>query len=266
MLSDHRTAGGVRPSPIFFALLATTVGAGYLTTLDIPQPRLAVFVFVISAWVLSVVFHEFAHAYLAWRGGDTSVVRRGYLTLDPRHYAHPVLSIGLPVLFMLLGGIGLPGGAVVLNRGALSDGRATLVALAGPLTNLGIGAACLIALDRNLAGLADQTYLSAAVGFLGFLQITVFLLNILPVPGLDGYAAIEPALPPQTRELMRPVARYGVLLMVVFIFYVEPVSAVFWDVVLLLTGLFGVEIEQWRCGFHLFRFWDGGLPPTCSGS
>ncbi len=267
MLSRQRADQVVRPSPIFFAILAVTAAAGWLTTvadtgLD-RSPRIAVFVFVLGAWTLSVIFHEFAHAFLAWQGGDRTVVQRGYLTLDPRRYTHPVLSFALPVVFILLGGIGLPGGAVLLNRGILSDARASLVALAGPLTNLTIGCGCLAVLGFDVIDSATQPYLGAAVGFFGFLQIAVFVLNMLPIPGFDGYAAIEPTLSPSTQQLMRPVARYGALIAILVIWRVEPVGDAFWTAVTFFTELFGVELDQWRCGYWQFRFWESDIPTAC---
>jgi len=56
---------------------------------------------------------------LAYSGGDRAVAQRGYLTLNPLKYTHPVLSIVLPLIFVILGGIGLPGGAVWVNHGAI---------------------------------------------------------------------------------------------------------------------------------------------------
>ena len=64
---------------------------------------------------MSLCLHEFAHAYAAYRAGDRSVEAAGYLTLNPFKYAHPLLSIVLPLLFIVQGGIGLPGGAVYLH-------------------------------------------------------------------------------------------------------------------------------------------------------
>ena len=263
MLSQQRAEPGVRPSPIFFAIVALTAVAGWLTTADIGLPRVAVFVFVGGAWTLSVIFHEFAHAFLAWRGGDRSVPQRGYLSLDPRKYTHPILSFGLPLLFILLGGIGLPGGAVLINRGALSDARASIVALAGPATNLVFGFISLAIVGFDVIDGSTQPYLASAVGFFGFLQIAVFVLNMLPVPGFDGFAAIEPALSQSTRELMRPVARYGALIAILAIWRVEPVADAFWTAVTFITEFFGVEFDQWRCGYWQFRFWDANLPTQC---
>ncbi len=254
---------GVRPSPIFVIILVVTAVAGWVTTVDTELPRLAVFAFVAGAWTLSVIFHEFAHAFLAWRGGDRSVVQRGYLTLDPRRYTHPILSFGLPLLFILLGGIGLPGGAVLLNRSVLSDGRASIVALAGPATNLVLGCASLALIGFDVVDASTQPYLSSAIGFFGFLQIAVFVLNILPIPGFDGYAAIEPRLSPSTQQLLKPVATYGPLVAILAIWRIEPVGDAFWIAVTFITQLFGVELADWRCGYQQFRFWDSDIQSSC---
>ena len=75
MLSDQRAEPGVRPSPIFFAIVALTAVAAWFTTQD-GGARLAVFVFVAGAWTLSLIFHEFAHALVARR---FEVIRREVL-------------------------------------------------------------------------------------------------------------------------------------------------------------------------------------------
>ena len=45
----------------------------------------------------------------------------------------------------------------------------------------------------------------AGMAFLGFLQVTALLLNLLPIPGLDGYSALEPHLSPETQRALEPV-------------------------------------------------------------
>ncbi|MEL7209419.1 MAG: site-2 protease family protein, partial [Actinomycetota bacterium] len=109
-------SGAIRPSPLFLALVAGFAASGWI--LWNRAEDWAVFVFVLVGWVVSLCLHEFAHAVTAFVGGDRSVADKGYLTLDPRHYAEPGLSLVLPILFVLLGGIGLPGGAVWINRAA----------------------------------------------------------------------------------------------------------------------------------------------------
>jgi Zn-dependent protease len=66
---------------------------------------------------------------------------KGYLTLDIRRYADLGLSLVLPVFFLLLGGIPLPGGAVWIDHGAIRSARGAQPRLAGrPAANLVIGA------------------------------------------------------------------------------------------------------------------------------
>ncbi|MDZ4267534.1 MAG: hypothetical protein U1D00_17900, partial [Mycobacterium sp.] len=90
----------VRPSPIFLAIVTITAAGGVLAWMSAGQVRpvayVGVFVFVIFGWLVSLCLHEFGHAYTAWRFGDRDVAVRGYLTLNPLKYSHPLLSLGLP--------------------------------------------------------------------------------------------------------------------------------------------------------------------------
>ena len=83
------------PSPIFLGLVAIALLSGGALFLGIGAPGTVAFFFVLSAWVITLCLHEFAHALVAYRNGDESVVHRGYLTLDPLRYTHPVFSICL---------------------------------------------------------------------------------------------------------------------------------------------------------------------------
>ncbi len=234
---------------------ATILGLWLCVALPI-DAGLATFFFVLSGWILSLILHEFAHAFTAWRGGDQSVVAKGYLRLDPRRYANPVTSIALPLLFVILGGFGLPGGAVWINTRALrSPAIRSLVSLAGPATNLALAAACLVPLAAGTIDVEARPVLAEAVAFLGFLQITAFVLNMLPVPGLDGYGAIEPFLPQGFRELMAPVRQWGLLLLFGVLWYVDGASRIFWDTILWLVEWFSVDPDLAIDGLDRFRFW-----------
>ncbi len=95
------------------------------------------FLIVIVGWIFSLCLHEFSHALVAYYGGDTSVREKGYLTFNPLKYTHPVYSLLLPMVFLLLGGIGLPGGAVYIEKWRLRSKRwESAVSLAGPTANL----------------------------------------------------------------------------------------------------------------------------------
>src|SRR6185295_988135 len=99
--------------------------------------RAFMFFFVIGGWIISVSLHEFGHALVAYWGGDKSVIYQGYLTLNPLKYTHPFLSIFMPVLFLIMGGIGLPGGAVYIDVRALrNEIMRSLTSAAGPLASI----------------------------------------------------------------------------------------------------------------------------------
>ena len=65
--------------------------------------------------MLAVGVHEFCHAWVAYQGGDHTVVDKGYLTFDPRRYANLQTTLIWPLIALALGGIGFPGGAVYLR-------------------------------------------------------------------------------------------------------------------------------------------------------
>src|SRR5882757_5945491 len=91
---------------------------------------------VFIGWVLTVVLHEFAHGIVAYWGGDYTIRERGGLTLNPLQYIDPVFSLLMPVLFLLMGGVPLPGGVTYIHRELLRNKWwESAVALAGPAMN-----------------------------------------------------------------------------------------------------------------------------------
>ncbi len=248
-------SSSIRPSPIFFGLLALVGTAGYLATTSFVPAKLAVFIFVVAGWVLSLVFHEFAHAFAAFKGGDHSVASKGYLTLDPRKYADPLTSLLLPCIFILMGGIALPGGAVWINRGAIRS-RATesVMSLAGPASNLVFGVVLVATIP--LFGLADsQRTLAEAITVLAYFQILAFVLNMLPVPGLDGFGAIEPHLSHEIQAQIRPYRQYGIWILIGALFFIPAVSRMFINIVQDVSTFVGLDRNLLRSGYDLFFFW-----------
>jgi Zn-dependent protease len=245
----------VRPSPIFLGLVGLTAVGGVLAWLAgssvRPLAYAGVFVFVIAGWLVSLCLHEFGHAFTAWRFGDHDVEVRGYLTLDPRRYSHPALSLLLPIIAIALGGIGLPGAAVYVRTWFMSPTRRTLVSLAGPAANL-VLAVLLLALTRLLYD-PDHAVLWSGVAFLGFLELMAVLLNLLPVPGLDGYDALEPHLSPETQRALAPAKQYGFFI-VLFVFLAA--SPWIFAVVLWFFDLSGVPEVLVGWGNSLTRFWS----------
>lgn len=247
----------MRPSPIFLAMLGVTAVGGVLAWLAgntvRPLSYAGVFILVISGWLVSLCLHEFAHAVTAWRFGDHDAAVRGYLTLDPRRYSSPALSLVLPMVFIALGGIGLPGAAVYLRTWFMTPARRTLVALAGPAANL-LLAVLLLTLTRLLADL-DHAVLWAGVSFLGFLQIMAVVLNLLPIPGLDGYDALEPHLSPETQRAVAPFKQYGVFVLL-FLLLAPGLNQWLFEFVNWLFEFSGVPSLLAGAGNRLTRFWS----------
>ncbi len=250
----------VRPSPAFLALVALTAAGGALAWAAAQSPtpmgRVGVFLFVIAGWLVSLCLHEFGHAYTAWRFGDQDAAARGYLTLDPLKYSHPLLSLGLPLLFIALGGIGLPGGAVYLRTAMMTPRQRTIVNLAGPFANL-VCAVLLLAVTAVLYN-PQHSVFWAGVAFLGFLQITALVLNLLPIPGLDGYAALEPHLSPSTQRSLEPAKQFGFMILLV-VLIAPGLNQWFFSAVLWLFDLSGVDRGLVGAGSALTRFWSSWL-------
>jgi Zn-dependent protease len=226
-----------------------------------------VFAFVFIGWIISLCLHEWGHAATAWAGGDQSVEERGYLTLNPLRYANPLLSIIMPLIFLAMGGIGFPGGAVYVNTGKLrGPAWRAAVSAAGPAMNL----LCLILIGIFFQSMGMHTAstlspLAAALGLLAFLQATALVLNLLPVPGLDGFGILQAVLPADMRAV---VARYSGFVMIAFFVALISAPGLFapiFGVALWLCALLAIDVQHIATGFDLFRFWEAPADPFAGG-
>ncbi|TYB47743.1 site-2 protease family protein [Actinomadura chibensis] len=254
------TRGGaaVRPSPVFLVIVAATVLFGLMAWRygenPSKQARIALFGFVLAAWMLSLCLHEFGHAYMAYRSGDRSVVAKGYLTLNPLKYSDAVLSFLIPVVFIMLGGIGLPGGAVWIDRHVIPGRiRHSLISAAGPLSNV-LFAIVLAALYENYAH-QDHGIFWLGVAFLAFLQVTAAVLNLLPIPGLDGFGIIEPYLPRRWADQAASVGGYAFLILIALL-WLGPINEAFFSFIYHITGALGLDELPIQVGHSLFRWWN----------
>jgi len=243
----------------FLFILGVFIVEGVGLYTGVLTAKVSVFAFVVTGWIVSLCLHEGAHAFAALRGGDRSVETRGYLSLDPLAYAHPVLSIVLPLLYLLIGGIGLPGGAVYIDHNALK-GRHwdSFVSAAGPLANLVfLLALCLpFAFDWiDLAPEESTVMFWPAIAYLAALQASVLVLNLLPIPGLDGFGIIQPYLPHEMQAQASRIAPMvsGLLLM---LFLNGNVTSAIWNAVDSLTTVLGIDSDFVSYGAELFTFWE----------
>jgi Zn-dependent protease len=262
---------GIRPSPIFIGLVVVAVVGGFLTTLD-SQAAIngGTLLLVIGGWGVSLCLHEFCHAIVAYRGGDWAVRDKGYLTLDIRRYTDPVFSIVLPLLFLLFGGIPLPGGAVWVDHRYLRSRRIeSMVSVVGPLSNLALGV-ILAAVIRTipLNGIAvfggiepvnGRDMLAAALAYLALLQVLAFFINILPIPGLDGWGTIEPWLSPEAKRFGAMVRPWAPMVLFVLLIGVPSVRNGLLTVTDAIFNGVGGNAGLAQLGQDNFLFWQHGF-------
>jgi Zn-dependent protease len=259
------------PSPIFVGIVALTAVSGWMAWSGFGNVRIDVFLFIIFGWLLSLCLHEYAHALVAYFAGDRGVAERGYLRLNPLKYTHPVLSLVLPVVAVILGGIGLPGGAVWVDHAHIgSKAKKSLISLAGPATNVIF--ALLLAvpflvgwgpgIETNAFGqyqlVGDGAHLEfwSALALLGFLQVTASVLNLLPVPGLDGGNIVHPWLSEPYQRAYNLFAPYGFILLFALLWQ-SKINNWFFSAVYWLSELIGIPRALSELGFQLMRFWSG---------
>jgi Zn-dependent protease len=240
-------------SPFFVVLVAVTCAGAALAALGTGAVLVTgIVLLVLGGWAVSLCLHEFAHALVAHRSGDTSIRGRGYLTLDIRRYTNVGLTFVLPVLFLLLGGIPLPGGAVWINHGAIRSRAArSLVSFAGPAVNLVFG----LALTLVVAVVPMSVGLAAGVSCLALIEVLAFVLNILPVPGLDGFGVVEPYLSDGARRFAAQVRPWAPLVLLVVLLGLPGASRMLFGVGDALFTAIGGNGTLAGAGYNALLFW-----------
>jgi len=219
---------------------------------------------VIFLWVAAVCLHEFGHAITAYIAGDKSVKDKGYLTLNPIVYFNSATTLVLPVLILLLGGVPLPGAAVYVNRGAIkSKVWHSLVSLAGPLFSMLALILLLVAFqfmtpEWTAAGNYPYDIIYDTVSLLIYLQIYVTIINLLPLPPLDGYGIIEPWLPKSMQAAIAEKANLGFFILILLFWYCEPFADFIRGIAIELTRMCGVNM---RVAFHALKELDDNKWP-----
>ncbi len=213
---------------------------------------------VLGAVFLLVAFpiHEFSHAWMANRLGDSTARYLGRLTLDPIAHFDP-MGGGLLLLSLIGSGgtfaIGMAKPTPV-NPSNLRGGRRgeMWVALAGPVSNLILAAigSVLIRVIATVPALADLVVgnqagrlLFGALETFVLIDIVLFIFNLIPVPPLDGWTVLRGLVPPQVAwdmtRVQAQVGLYGMLIVFILIFFggTTFLSPILGGIFTLLTGL-----------------------------
>jgi Zn-dependent protease len=175
------------------------------------------------ALVQAVVLHEYAHAWTATRLGDPSARMRGRLTLNPRPLVDPFGTVILPGLSLILVASGtgfvippfayakpMPFEPNYLRNPKRDSLR---VVWAGLLANLAVAAIAGLAMRVGLGGEAFKVALAFLV-----VNSFMFLIQLMPIPGLDGSRLLARVLHGRAREVYVNLDEYLVLFILLIFF------------------------------------------------
>ena len=182
------------------------------------------------ALILALCVHEAAHGWMAYKLGDPTARNLGKITIDPRaHFTR--LSFFLMLLFPI-GFANCPINPRNFKKPARDE---RLVALAGPFSNLLLGFAffmvmALVAHYFIPIGSALSPAWDTMASIMIFINIWLFIINLLPIPPLDGFKVISNFLSWKTREAFQRMERYGFLILILVInFFAVPFNfALMW--------------------------------------
>ncbi|MDQ0876960.1 Zn-dependent protease [Paenibacillus sp. V4I3] len=194
--------------------------------------------FVILVLVLSFTIHEFAHAYSAYKLGDSTAYQFGRVSLNPMVHLDLFGTI-----MLLIAGFGWAK-PVPVNRGNFKSPRlmGIIVTAAGPLSNLILAFITLfvIALFQKYGWLegmsvgsaeAMQEFLSKMLS----INLTLFLFNLIPIPPLDGYRIIQDLVDLRYTESLQKFEQWASVIFLLVVF-VRPLREVTLDPYLSLGG------------------------------
>jgi len=177
-------------------------------------------VIAVGVLMISVIFHEVAHGYTAFRLGDPTARYAGRLTLNPLKHIDPFGTVILPLL-LILARFPYPVGwakPVPVNPLLLRDPRRgmMLVGAAGPLSNVSL--ALVAAMILRTVPVSRTPFLFDLLSIACYVNILLSVFNLVPVPPLDGSRVVAGLLPPDLRKAYESITPYGFLI-VIGLFY-----------------------------------------------
>ena len=171
--------------------------------------------------LFAITVHEVAHGYVARRLGDRTAEMLGRLTLNPIKHVDPVGTILVPAFLMMAGGFifGWAKPVPVDARNMKNPKRdMALVAVAGPLANLGMALIWALVAKLGLALAAASPWASVPLVLMGkigiLLNLILLVLNLLPLPPLDGGRVLVGLLPGRLGARVAQIEPYGLFILV----------------------------------------------------
>lgn len=176
-------------------------------------------------FLVSFPVHEFSHALIAYRLGDSTAKLFGRLTLNPVAHFDPIGAAFLVISVLFAGGRGIgwakptPVNTANLRYGSAGD---AMVSFAGPASNLILAAAVALPLryiaHSSLLFDLPELVIETMERFV-MINLALFVFNLIPVPPLDGSSILLAALDPRTAYQVRPaLIQYGPIILLVIVF------------------------------------------------
>ena len=184
----------------------------------------------VAIWILPVLFaitvHEVAHGWTAKRLGDPTAMMLGRLTLNPIKHIDPFGTILVPGLMLLAPTSFIFGWAkpVPVTWQNLKNPKRdlALVALGGPMANLAMAVAWAmvsrlgVLLHQGFPWLAEPLIFMGVAGM--FINSILFVLNLVPLPPLDGGRVLAGVLPPRMAAKVSLIEPYGLIILLLLLF------------------------------------------------
>lgn len=170
--------------------------------------------------VFAVTVHEVAHGWVANRCGDSTAAKQGRLSLNPFKHVDPIGTVLVPAALYLSAGVffGWAKPVPVEWRNLRRPRRdIALVAGAGPGANLAMLLAWLVGFHLIKAtGIATGLLYMCFVGIM--FNATIMLINLIPIPPLDGSRIVTAALPAKAAYTYNRIEPYGLILLAALLF------------------------------------------------
>lgn len=175
--------------------------------------------------IFAITLHEAAHGYAARHFGDPTAWQQGRISINPLRHIDPVGTILVPALILLVSSGGLLFGwakPVPVNFGKLKRPKQDMlwVAAAGPGANLVMALGWALVLKLAI-GMPDFVYADAMkeMARVGIsINGVLMLLNLLPIPPLDGGRIAVSLLPPSLAWKFAQIERYGMFILLGLLF------------------------------------------------
>lgn len=198
------------------------------------------FIITLPALLVSMVFHEVSHGYVAFRLGDETAMKQGRLSLNPLKHLDPLGSLMLFMTFFSSGGRMLFGWAkpVPINPRNFSNPQRGMmwVGIAGPASNF-LLALVFSTLLRYWE--PSSEFFSLAIFRVFQLNVILMAFNLMPIPPLDGSRIVGGFLNPRLYMKWLQLDKHGPIFIVVLLLLLwGPFGDVFYDGIIKLYGLF----------------------------